>query len=154
MKRIFTLVLVLGLALPTVAAGANALTHAQLLTRADAVCKRYAPQLQSPPGVEGEVGDPAYDAAWLRLFDRQRRELVALVPPQRDAQRYQRFLAALPHVRAAFHKLTRAIEMGRPVKHWAPLVRRLEAAEDEAGVRARAVGLRRCFRAGETAAQR
>jgi hypothetical protein len=124
------------------------LTHAQLVSRADAICVRHAPQLASPR-TGGGLGDPVFDAAWLKVFERQRRELTALRPPQAEAARYRRFLDALPSVATAFRKLARAIEQGRPVHAWAPLVRRMTAAEREAGSRARAVGLRRCFPAGK-----
>ena len=120
------------------------LTHAQLVSRANAICVRHAPQLASS-GTAGELGEPAFDAAWLKAFGRQRRELTALQPSDADAPAYGRFLAALPPVANAFRNLARSIERGRPVHSWAPLVRRLTAAEREAGSRARAVGLRRCF---------
>src|SRR5688572_28110028 len=65
---------------PAIAAAALAaapptLTHGQLVARADGICVRYAALLESPPGVEGRLGDADYDAAWLRLFARQRTEL-------------------------------------------------------------------------------
>src|SRR5262245_19509802 len=139
MKWVLAIVVV---AFPT--ATGPPLTHSQLVTRADAVCVRYAPQLESP--AESELGDPAFDAAWLRVFERQRRGLAALRPSPVDADRYGRFLETLPPVADTFRKLTKAIEAGRPVKAWAPLVRRMTAAQRQAGARARAVGMRRCFR--------
>ena len=120
------------------------LTHAQLVSRADAVCVRYTPRLASP-GPQGKLGDPAFDAAWLTTFARQRRELAALRPSTTDTPAYGRFMAALPPVANAFRNLARSIERGRPVHTWAPLVRRRTAAERTAGTRARAVGLRKCF---------
>jgi hypothetical protein len=139
-------VLAILVALPT--AAGPPLTHAQLVSRADAVCARYAPQLAAPRA-EGRLGDPTFDAAWLKVFERQRRELTALRPSSVDAERYGRFLEALPPVAAAFRKLSSSIERGRPVHAWAPLVRRMTAAQREAGSRARAVGLRRCFAAAK-----
>jgi hypothetical protein len=138
MKWVLAIVVV---AFPT--ATGPPLTHAQLVARADAVCVRYAPQLEAPGG--GELGDPGFDAAWLRVFERQRRALTALRPSPVDAARYGRFLSALPPIANAFRTLTKSIEQGKPVKAWAPHVRHLTATQREAGTRARAVGMRRCY---------
>jgi hypothetical protein len=137
------------LAAAAVAAG-PALTHGQLVARADAACLRYEPLLEAPPGVDAVLGEPAFDRAWLRLFERERAELAALRPPPRDAAAWTRFLRTLPHVSDAFRELTRAMEAGRPVRSWRPLSRRLTNARRAAGTAARAVGLRRCFREAPT----
>jgi hypothetical protein len=135
------------LAAAAVAAG-PALTHGQLVARADAICVRYEPLLESPPGVDAGLGEPAYDHAWLRIFERQRRELGALRPPARDLAAWTRFLRTLPVVRRRFRALTAAIEAGLPVRSWRPLSARLRAANQSASTAARAAGLRRCFRKG------
>jgi hypothetical protein len=116
----------------------------QLVTRADAVCARYAARLGSP-GAQTELGKPAWDRAWLRTFNRQRAELAALVPPRSHAARWSLFLESLPPMRDAFRALTTALERKQPVRKWAPLVRKLKLAEQQAGKRGRQVGLTRCF---------
>ena len=140
-------VLAAAVAAAALAAG-PALTHGQLVARADAICVRYESLLASPPGVGGELGEPAYDQAWIRLFEKQRGALGALKPPARDRAAYTRFLRTLPAVRNAFTALTDAIEAGQPVKTWRPLSHRLEAAERAADRAARTVGLKRCFADG------
>jgi hypothetical protein len=132
--------------LAAAAVAAPALTHGQLVARADAICVRYESLLTAPPGVDAQLGDPAYDRAWLRLFARQRGELGALRPPAGDRAAWTRFVRTLPVVRERFRALTTAIEAGLPVRRWRPLAARLRAAERDAGRAARAVGLRRCFR--------
>lgn len=122
------------------------LTPVQLVAKADAICVRYAPRVASP-GKQPQLGQPAWDAAWLRTFDRQHTELAALRPPASRAPRYRAFLGSLPPVRASFRALTSSLEAKRPVRTWVPLVKRLHSAERHAGQRARAVGLRRCFAA-------
>jgi hypothetical protein len=107
---------------------------------------RYAGRLASP-GAEPQLGETAWDTAWLKAFDRQRAELVALRPPQSHAARYRTFLRMLPPLRAAFRDLTAALEAKQPVRKWAPLVKRLRTAEQNAGRQARKVGLRKCFAA-------
>ena len=109
---------------------------------------RYESLLASPPGVGGDLGEPAYDRAWIRLFEKQRAALGALKPPARDRAAYIRFLRTLPAIRNAFTALTDAIEAGQPVKTWRPLSHRLQAAERAADQAARAVGLKRCFADG------
>lgn len=131
---------------PHLAAAAPSLTHGQLVARADAICVRYDSLLVAPPGVEGELGDPAYDRAWVRLFERQRAALAALKAPARDRAAYARLLRTLPAIRDAFQALTAAIEAGQPVKTWKPLSNRLRASQHAADNAARAVGLKRCFR--------
>ena len=133
---------------PHLAAAAPSLTHGQLVARADAICVRYESLLASPPGVDGELGDPAYDRAWTRLFERQRAALGALKPPARDRAAYTRLLRTLPTIREAFKALTAAIEAGQPVRTWKPLSHRLQNAEKAADRAARAVGLKRCFADG------
>ena len=132
------------LAGPALAAG-PALTHGQLVTRADAICVRYDSLLAAPPGIDGELGDPAYDRAWVRLFERQRAALAALKAPARDRAAYARLLRTIPAIRDAFQALTGAIEAGQPVKSWRPLSNRLRASERAADRAARVVGLKRCF---------
>jgi len=140
------------LAGPALAAG-PALTHGQLVTRADAICVRYDSLLAAPPGIDGELGDPAYDRAWVRLFERQRAALAALKAPARDRAAYARLLRTIPAIRDAFQALTGAIEAGQPVKSWRPLSNRLRASERMADNAARAVGLKRCFRSDSPAHQ-
>jgi hypothetical protein len=132
----------------TALAAGPALTHGQLVARADAICVRYESLLASPPGVDGQLGTPAYDRAWIRLFERQRAALGALTPPARDRAAYTSLLRTLPAVRNAFRQLTMAIEAGEPVRTWRPLSHRLETAEHASDLAARAVGLKRCFRSG------
>jgi hypothetical protein len=139
------LLLAPALAAATVAAASPPLTHAQLVTRANAICVRYDALLAAPPGVSGRLGDADFHAAWLRLFARQRDELARLAPPSTDTAAYARFLATLPPIATAFRKLATALETEVPVKRWRPLFRRFRAAERAAGQRARAVGIRRCF---------
>ena len=134
------------LAAGPLAAAAPSLTHGQLVARADAICVRYESLLAAPPGVGGELGDPAYDRAWVKLFEKQRAALAGLKPPARDRAAYARLLRTLPAIRDAFQALTAAIEAGQPVKSWRPLSNRLRASEHAADQAARAVGLKRCFR--------
>jgi len=131
---------------PHLAAAAPSLTHGQLVARADAICVRYDSLLAAPPGVGGELGDPAYDRAWVKLFEKERAALAALKAPARDRATYARLLRTLPAIRDAFQALTTAIEAGQPVKSWKPLSNRLRAAQHAADTAARAVGLKRCFR--------
>jgi len=131
---------------PHLAAAAASLTHGQLVARADAVCVRYDSLLAAPPGVGGELGDPAYDRAWVRLFEKERVALAALKPSARDRAAYARLLRTLPAISDAFEALTGAIEAGQPVKTWKPLSNRLRASEHAADRAARTVGLKRCFR--------
>jgi hypothetical protein len=133
------------IAAATLAAAPPTLTHGQLVARADGICVRYAALLESPPGVEGRLGDADYDAAWLRLFARQRTELGRLGPPSQDRAAYARFLRTLPPVATSFRALADALEAGEPVKRWRPLFHRYRDAERAAGRAAWAVGLRRCF---------
>ena len=138
----------------THAAASPTLTHGQLVARADAICVRYAALLDSPPGVEGRLGEADYDQAWLRLFARERTELGRLAAPRRDRAAYARFLASLPPVASTFRTLADALETGEPVKRWRPLFHRFRDAERMAGRTARTVGMRRCFagsRSGGTA---
>jgi len=134
------------LAAGPLAAAAPSLTHGQLVARADAICVRYDSLLTAPPGVDGDLGDPAYDRAWVRLFENQRAALAALTPPARDRAAYARLLRTLPAIRDAFQTLTAAIEAGRPVRSWKPLSNRLRASQRATDRAARAVGLKRCFR--------
>lgn len=138
------------LAGPALAAGPE-LTHGQLVARADAICVRYDSLLAAPPGIDAELGDAAYDRAWVRLFERQRAALAALKAPARDRAAYARLLRTLPAIRDAFQALTGAIEAGEPVKSWRPLSNRLRASERAADKAARAVGLKRCFRSDSPA---
>jgi hypothetical protein len=133
----------------THAAAPPTLTHVQLVARADAICVRYGALLNSPPGVEGRLGEADYDQAWLRLFTRQRTELARLPAPRRD-RAYARFLASLPPVATTFRTLADALEAGEPVKRWRPLFHRFRDAERTAGRAARAVGMRRCFAGGRS----
>jgi len=145
------LLLAPALAAVTIAA-APQLTHGQLVARADGICVRYAVLLDG--GVDGRLGDAAYDAEWLRLFGRQRAELGRLAPPARDAARYRAFLRTLPPIATDFAALAGALEAGEPVKKWKGLFHRLRASEQAAGEAAQRVGLRRCFRAnGRTVAR-
>ncbi len=132
--------------LAAAAVAAPALTHGQLVTRADGICVRYESLLASPPGIDAQLGDPAYDRAWLRLFARERGELGSLRPPARDRSAWTSFLRTLPVVQERFRVLTTAIETGLPVRKWRPLSARLRAAERAAGRTADAVGAHRCFR--------
>jgi hypothetical protein len=148
------LLLAPALAAATIAAASPTLTHAQLVKRANAICVRYEALLAAPPNVSGQLGDPDFDAEWLRLFARQRDELARLAPPARDAAAYGRFLRTLPPVAAAFRNLATALETDMPVKQWRPLYKSFRAAEGTAGSRARALGIRRCFsRRGRPLAQ-
>jgi hypothetical protein len=133
-------------------AGAPSLTPSQLVAKADAVCVRYAGRLASP-GAQPRLGEATWDAGWLKAFDRQRAELVALRPPRSHAARYRAFLHTLPPLRDAFRALTAALEAKQPVRKWAPLVKRLQTAEQNAGRQARKVGLRRCFAAKQRDAE-
>lgn len=145
MKLVFGLSLAGVFAAAAVAAG-PALNHAQLVARADAVCLRYESLLAAPPGIDGQLGEPAYDRAWLRLFARERGELRSLVAPARDRAGWARFLRTLPPIAERFNALTNAIEAGLPVRRWRPYSAQLRAAQQNAGRAAAAVGLRRCFR--------
>jgi hypothetical protein len=148
------LLLALALAAATVAAASPPLTHAQLVTRANAICVRYDALLAAPPNVSGRLGDRDFHTAWLRLFARQREELAQLAPPSTDAAAYARFVETLPPVAVAFRRLATALEREQPVKRWRPLFQRFREAERAAGRRARAVGIRRCFaRRGSTVAR-
>jgi hypothetical protein len=132
---------------PAIAAAALAaapptLTHGQLVARANGICVRHAALLEN---VDGTIGDAEYDAAWFRLFARQRAELGKLAPPPQDRAAYARFLRTLPPVAASYRTLAAALEAEEPVKRWRPLFHRYRDAERAAGRAARLVGLRRCF---------
>jgi hypothetical protein len=120
------------------------LRHATLVARADRICERYADLLQHPTGGTGTLGEPEYDAAWLRLFARQRRELNALRPGRRDAVGYRRFLESLPLVEKAARDLMSALERRKGERAAQRLLRLFLTAQSESTHRARAVGLRRC----------
>jgi hypothetical protein len=120
------------------------LRHAELMARADRICERYATLLQHPTGGTGTLGEPAYDAAWLRLFVRQRRELSDLRPGRRDAAGYRRFLVSLPVIEKAAGDLMSVLERRGGARASRGLLRRFLAAQTESTRRARAVGLRRC----------
>ncbi len=147
------LLLAPAIAAAALAANPPTLTQSQLVTRANGICIRYAALRAAPPDVTGRLGDPAFDAAWLRLFAREREELGRLVPPPASEEGYARFVATLPPIATSFRRLATALEQGRPVKRWLALYQRFRSTERRAARSARSVGIRRCFGRRDTVAR-
>jgi hypothetical protein len=130
------------------ACGADAaqpvLTHTALVTRADRICDRYAGLLQRPTRRGGTLGDPAYDAAWLRLFAAQRTALAALRANRRDTAAYRVFLQSLPVLEQAARDLMSRLERRRDDRWSRAALSRFLLAHAASARRARAVGMRRC----------
>ena len=144
--RAFSLSCVVALVLACAADAAPrpVLTHAELVTSADAVCERYGALLQRPTGRSGSLGEPEYDAAWLRLFGGQRRSLGRLRPNAGDATAYRRFLDSLPVIERSARAVMSVLERGGSERASRQALRRFLLAHTASTRLARAVGLRRC----------
>lgn len=118
--------------------------------RANAACDHWHALLVDPPGKvgDGTIGDPRYDAAWRRVFDRFSLALHRLPPPRVGAQEWSRALELLPPLRASAVALQRAVERHGSQTALVTAARRLELAGDAVHRRAAAAGATRCFSNG------
>lgn len=118
------------------------------VARADAACLKWENLLVNPPGDVGggDVGDPRYDAAWVRVFDRYSLVLHGLRPAgAADRREWALALAQLPEIRRRERAMTRAVERHRTT---AVILRALVAYAQPWKVahrRALAAGARDCF---------
>ena len=116
--------------------------------RANAACFKWEDMLVNPPGDVGggDLGDPKYDAAWLRVFDRYSVVLRRLQPANAaDRRQWKLVLAQLPAIRSDEIALAKAVER-RAAK--ATIVRALLALQkpwSAAHRHAVAAGARQCF---------
>ena len=84
-----------------------------IAAKANTACQKWEYLLVNPPGDVGggETGDPKYDAAWLRVFDRYSVALHGLRPlAAGDRRQWALALAQLPEIRRREVAMARTVE--------------------------------------------
>ena len=144
-RYLLLVLLVVSLAACGESGGTDALTHAEFVRQADAICKvtDTAVAALKAPVAPGDVA--AYSAAAADLLDAQTAHLRALAPPPADVAGAGALVAASAKSAAAARDLARIAAAGDPAAIQA-FVNRNADLDTTAEAAAAALGLKTCAR--------